>query len=131
VLGVALSGAGLRGSSGRRDGKNRQGGTLVVFGERSDDVVTGAAESSASGSVLGPALLPSRPDGRQREVKSVKSTVWDMAGALQLEMAGPIHWGCHEGKPNPRVVWQSGAYDAGAASRGRYVVLSRLVYNSG
>ncbi|KAI0247172.1 hypothetical protein BJV78DRAFT_1247789, partial [Lactifluus subvellereus] len=31
ILVVALSGTGLHGSSGRRDGKNRRGGTLVVF----------------------------------------------------------------------------------------------------
>jgi hypothetical protein len=85
VLGLALSGAGLHGSSGRLDGKNRRGGTPVVFGERRDDVVTGAVEPSASGSALGPALLPSGPDERRREVKSVKSTVRDWAGRRRMD----------------------------------------------
>jgi hypothetical protein len=50
MLGVALSGAGLHGSSGCRDGKNQRGGTLAA---------------------LGATLLPSRPDEHQREMKSV------------------------------------------------------------
>lgn len=49
VLALALSGTELQGNSERREGKNRRGGTLVVFGERCDGLV-GAAGSSASGS---------------------------------------------------------------------------------
>jgi len=57
VLAPALSGTGLQGNSGRRDGKNRRGGTLVVLGERRDELVVGAAASSASGSTtLGAAM---------------------------------------------------------------------------
>lgn len=52
VLALALSGTELQGNSGRREGKNRRGGTLVVFGERRDGLV-GAAGSSTSGSTLG------------------------------------------------------------------------------
>jgi hypothetical protein len=89
VLGVALSGAGLHGSSGRRDGKNRQGGTLVVFGE-SNDVVTGAAESSAPDSALRHALLPLRPDKRRREVKSVKSGFRDRAGGRRMDRLAEV-----------------------------------------
>jgi hypothetical protein len=113
VLGVALSGAGLHGSSGRREGKNRRGGTLVVFGERRDDVVTGAAESSASGSALGPALLPSRPDERRREVKSVKSTVRDRAGRRLMD-----GWRV-SGGADGAAVGDGGAHPSGDVSRRR------------
>jgi hypothetical protein len=85
-----------------------------VFGERRDDVVTGAAESSASGPALGPALLPLRPDERRREVKSVKSTVRDRAGGrrmdgwrvsgAELQLGAHPSGMCHEGEPDPRVV---------------------------
>jgi hypothetical protein len=78
VLGVALSGAGLHGSSGRPDRKSRRGGTRVVFSERRDDV-------ASAGSALGPALLPSRPDEHRREVKSVKSTVRDWARRRRMD----------------------------------------------
>ncbi|KAI0284414.1 hypothetical protein BC826DRAFT_158163 [Russula brevipes] len=84
VLRVALSGAGLHGSSGRRNGKNRLGGTLVVFGERRDDIVTGAAESSASGSTLGP-TLPLRPDEPRREGEVGKIEVRDRAGRRRVD----------------------------------------------
>jgi hypothetical protein len=82
---AALSETGLHGNSGRRVGKNRRGGTHVVFGERRDDVVC-VADSSVS--VSGPGvtlLLPSRPDERRREVKSVKSTVRDRAGRRRMD----------------------------------------------
>lgn len=87
LLTLALSETGLHGNSGRRVGKNRRGGTHVVFGERRDDVVVvGVTESS--GSVSGPGtalLLPSRPDERRREVKSVKSTVRERAGRRRID----------------------------------------------
>jgi hypothetical protein len=91
VLTLLLSELGLHGNSGRRVGKNRRGGTHVVFGERRDDVVAvvvvGAAGSSASGSGPGTTLLllPSRPDERRREVKSVKSTVRERAGRRRID----------------------------------------------
>lgn len=81
--------SGLHGNSGRRVGKNRRGGTQVVFGERRDDIVAVVVvdpESSVSGS--GPKttlLLPSRPDERRREVKSVKSTVRERAGRRRID----------------------------------------------
>jgi hypothetical protein len=82
---AAFSGMGLHGNSGRRVGKNRRGGTHVVFGERRDDVVA-VAKSSASVSGLGTTLLlPSRPDERRREVKSVKSTVRERAGRRRMD----------------------------------------------
>ena len=56
LLAPALSGTGLQGNSGRRDGKNRRGGTFVVLGESRDEVVVGAVASSASGSTLGAAM---------------------------------------------------------------------------
>ena len=90
-----------------------------MVGERRDDVATGAAEPSASGSALGPALLPSRPDERRRDVKSVKSAVQDWAGRRRMD-DWPVSGGadgaavedggaypsgtCHEREPNPRVV---------------------------
>ena len=81
--------SGLHGSSGRRVGKNRRGGTHVVFGERRDDIVAVDvvdAESSASGSGPGiTLLLPSRPEERRREVKSVKSTVRERAGRRRID----------------------------------------------
>ena len=87
VLVLVLSG--LQGNSGRRVGKNRRGGTHVVFGEKRDDivvVVVDDAESSASGSGPGTTLLlPSRPDERRREVKSVKSTVRERAGSRRID----------------------------------------------
>ena len=91
VLVVALSGTGLHGSSGRRDGKNRRGGTLVVFGVARGDVSDAAvpvvcvAESSASVSPLATTLLPSRPNERRRDVKSVKSTVRERAGRRRMD----------------------------------------------
>ena len=82
---LPLSEVGLHGNSGRRVGKNRRGGTHVVFGERRDDVV-GVVESSVSVSGLGSTLLlPSRPDERRREVKSVKSTVRERAGSRRID----------------------------------------------
>jgi len=84
VLALPLSGRGLQGSSGRRDGKNRRGGTVVVFVEERGDVA-GAAESSASSSGPWIVLLPSRPDERRREVKSVKSTVRERPGGRLMD----------------------------------------------
>jgi hypothetical protein len=82
---LALSEVGLHGNSGRRVGKNRRGGTHVVFGERREDVV-GVVESSVSVSGLGSTLLlPSRPEERRREVKSVKSTVRERAGSRRID----------------------------------------------
>ena len=104
ALALALSGMGLHGSSGRRDGKNRRGGTLVVFGESGDHGNVCAAESSASGSAPGGTsrLLPSRPDERRREVKSVKSTVRERAGRRRMDgwrVSGGADGG--DGGPHP------------------------------
>ena len=102
---VALSELGLHGNSGRRVGKNRRGGTHVVFGERRDEVV-GVVESSVSVSGLGSTpLLPSRPDERRREVKSVKSTVRERAGRRRMEgwrVSGGADGTCvGDGGPHP------------------------------
>ena len=104
VLVLALSGTGLHGSSGRRDGKNRRGGTLVVFGERRGDVVIDTAGSSGSGSTLGTMPLPSRPDERRRDVKSVKSTVRGRAGMRRMEgwrVSGGADGAVGDGGPHP------------------------------
>jgi len=102
---LALSEMGLHGNSGRRVGKNRRGGTHVVFGDRRDDVV-GVVESSVSVSGLGSTLLlPSRPDERRREVKSVKSTVRERAGRRRMEgwrVSGGADGTCvGDGGPHP------------------------------
>ncbi len=110
VLTLLLSELGLHGNSGRRVGKNRRGGTHVVFGERRDDVVAvvvgGAAGSSASGSGPGTTLLllPSRPDERRREVKSVKSTVRERAGRRRIDgwrVSGGADGAVGDGGPHP------------------------------
>ena len=92
VLVLVLSGRGLQGSSGRREGKKRRGGMPIAFrggGNVVDvDVVVCVAESSIS---VSPAvtllllLLPSRPVDRRRDVKSVKSTVRDRAGTRRMD----------------------------------------------
>ena len=86
VLECVLSGRGLQGSSGRRDGKNRRGGMAIVLGGGGNGdaevPVVCAAESSNS---VSPAVAPSRPDERRREVKSVKSTVRERAGTRRIE----------------------------------------------
>jgi hypothetical protein len=116
ILELVLSG--LHGNSGRRVGKNRRGGTHVVFGERRDDnvvvVVVDAAESSASGSGPGTTLLlPSRPDERRREVKSVKSTVRDRAGRRRID-----GWRV-SGGADGAVVGDGGPHPSGEVSRRR------------
>ena len=109
--------SGLHGSSGRRVGKNRRGGTHVVFGERRDDIVAVDvvdAESSASGSGPGTTLLlPSRPDERRREVKSVKSTVRERAGRRRIE-----GWRV-SGGADGAVVGDGGPHPSGEVSRRR------------
>jgi len=116
VLTLVFSGIGLHGNSGRRVGKNRRGGTHVVFGERRDDVVAVvvAAESSASDSGPGTTLLlPSRPDERRREVKSVKSTVRERAGRRRID-------GCRvSGGADGAVVGDGGPHPSGEVSRRR------------
>jgi hypothetical protein len=115
VLEPVLSG--LHGNSGRRVGKNRRGGTHVVFGERRDDnvavVVVEDAESSASGSGPGTTLLPSRPDERRREVKSVKSTVRERAGRRRID-----GWRV-SGGADGAVVGDGGPHPSGEVSRRR------------
>lgn len=109
----AFSGIGLHGNSGRRVGKNRRGGTHVVFGERRDDVVA-VAESSASVSGLGiTLLLPSRPDERRRNVKSVKSTVRERAGRRRID-----GWRV-SGGADGAVVGDGGPHPSGEVSRRR------------
>jgi len=115
VLVLVLSG--LHGNSGRRVGKNRRGGTHVVFGERRDDIVAVVvvdAESSASGSGPGTTLLlPSRPDERRREVKSVKSTVRERAGRRRID-----GWRV-SGGADGAVVGDGGPHPSGEVSRRR------------
>lgn len=93
VLVLVLSGRGLQGSSGRREGKKRRGGMPIAFRGGKVvvdvvDVVVCVAESSIS---VSPAvtllllLLPSRPVDRRRDVKSVKSTVRDRAGTRRMD----------------------------------------------
>ena len=95
VLVLVLSGRGLQGSSGRREGKKRRGGMPIAFrGGNGGAVVVDVvdvvcvAESSIS---VSPAvallllLLPSRPVDRRRDVKSVKSTVRDRAGTRRMD----------------------------------------------
>jgi hypothetical protein len=84
VLEVALSGTRAHATSGRRDGKNRRGGTFVVFDMARGDV-DAIVESSASASPLAPVLLRSRPDERRRDVNSVKSTVRERAGRRRMD----------------------------------------------
>jgi hypothetical protein len=120
---TALSGLGLHGNSGRRVGKNRRGGTHVVFGERRDDVVVpvvvvvGVAKAESSASVSGPGtallLLPSRPDERRREVKSVKSTVRERAGRRRMD-----GWRV-SGGADGAVVGDGGPHPSGEVSRRR------------
>jgi hypothetical protein len=104
-----LSGTGLQGNSGRRDGKNRRGGTLVVFGARRGDVdgivpVACIVESSTSISPPGTMLLFSRTDERRRDVKSVKSTVRERAGRRRMDgwrvSAGPDGVATGDGGPH-------------------------------
>jgi len=109
--------SGLHGNSGRRVGKNRRGGTHVMFGERRDDivavVVVDAVESSVSGSGPGTMLLPSRPDERRREVKSVKSTVRERAGRRRID-----GWRV-SGGADGAVVGDGGPHSSGEVSRRR------------
>jgi len=110
--------SGLHGNSGRRVGKNRRGGTHVVFGERRDDIVAVGvvddAESSASSSGPGVTLLlPSRPDERRREVKSVKSTVRERAGRRRID-----GWRV-SGGADGAVVCDGGPHPSGEVSRRR------------
>jgi hypothetical protein len=117
---LAPSEMGLHGNSERRVGKNRRGGTHVVFGERRDDVVAvvvvGVAEAESSASVSGPGttlLLPSRPDERRREVKSVKSTVRERAGRRRMD-----GWRV-SGGADGAVVGDGGPHPSGEVSRRR------------
>ena len=85
VLVLVLSGRGLQGSSGRRDGKKRRGGMPIAFRGGNGDAVVCVTGSSASASPAIVLLLPSRPDDRRREVKSVKSTVRERAGTRRMD----------------------------------------------
>ncbi len=128
VLGLelVLSGRGLQGSSGRRDGKNRRGGMPIAFRGGNGDVVC-AAESSASASpAVALLLLPSRPDERRREVKSVKSTVRERAGTRRMD-----GWRVRGGADGTAVAVAGGGgpQASGEASR-RVPQLSRRVERS-
>jgi hypothetical protein len=124
LVALALSGTGLQGNSGRRDGKNRRGGTFVVFGERRDDVVVGADVSSPSGSTLVTMLLLSRPDERRRDVKSVKSTVRGRAGSRLMD-----GWRV-SGGADGAAVGDGGPHPSGEVSRRRTQSSRRLAERS-
>jgi hypothetical protein len=124
ALALALSGTGLQGNSGRREGKNRRGGTFVVLGERRDEVVVGAVVSSASGSTMTMLLLPSRPDERRRDVKSVKSTVRGRAGSRLMD-----GWRVSGGAEGTEV-GDGGPHPSGEVSRRRTQSSRRLAERS-
>ncbi|KAF8267405.1 hypothetical protein EI94DRAFT_1730455 [Lactarius quietus] len=125
VLVLVLSGSGLQGSSGRREGKKRRGGMPIAFRGGNVDAVVCAAESSTSVSaVVALLLLPSRPDDRRREVKSVKSTVRDRAGTRRME-----GWRVRGGADGTAVAGGGGPQASGEASR-RVPQLSRRVERS-
>jgi hypothetical protein len=121
---LVLSGRGLQGRSGWRDGKKRRGGMPIAF-RGGNDVVVCAAESSASASTgVALLLLPSRMDDRRREVKSVKSTVRERAGTRRMD-----GWRVRGGADGAADAGGGGPQASGEASR-RVPQLSRRVERS-
>jgi hypothetical protein len=125
VLVLVLSGWGLQGSSGRREGKKRRGGMPIALKGGKGEADVCVAESSIS---VSPAvtllLLPSRPVDRRRDVKSVKSTVRDRAGTRRID-----GWRVRGGADGAADGGGGGPQASGEASR-RVPQLSRRVERS-